>query len=285
MEYILVLALKRFDTPKEDRTMTHVIIDEFDNFLTAGDNIKIILKEAGKYNLFLTLAHQIISDIKDRSLRDTILGMTETKIVCRNSNKTLDAINKTHNINLEAENLNKGEQYIVNGNNIVTKSKNTTRFLDATEEISSEQWEEIIQHQFKTYYRPINQNTSSQQPTEDDLMQMIQQFKKDIIMKNLTETSCLYKLKETAPLRFKEISKDFEFVTISDEKYTPRMRQAEISTVFALAFNLDTIIDNEKFTQMLKGEDDMFNQTARGTRLAEFTSDGTKTRQYYYFEW
>ena len=285
IEYILVLALQRVDTPKEQRTKTHLILDEFDNFITSGDNIKTILKEAGKYNLFLTIAHQIISDIKDQSLRDTILGMTETKIICRNSNKTLDAINKTHNINLEAENLNKGEQYIVNGNNIVTKSKNTTRFLDATEEISSERWREVEQYQTNTYYRPINQNTSSQQPTEDDLMQMIQQFKKDIIMKNLTETSCLYKLKETAPLRFKEISKDFEFVTISDEKYTPRMRQAEISTVFALAFNLDTIIDNEKFTQMLKGEDDMFNQTARGTRLAEFTSDGTKTRQYYYFEW
>jgi arsenate reductase-like glutaredoxin family protein len=285
MEYILVLALKRFDTPKEDRTMTHVIIDEFDNFITAGDNIKTILKEAGKYNLFLTLAHQIISDIKDTSLRDTILSMTEMKIVCRNSNKTLDAINKTHNINLEAENLNKGEQYIVNGNNIVTKSKNSTRFLDATEEISDEQWEEIIQHQFKTYYRPINQNTSSQQPTDDELKQMIQKFKDDFKAKNLDESSCLRKLRRLARDKFKEIISDWK----NTNEKTPkgRIRQQEISTIFQLAFGLTEQIPNEKFIDALKNKsaNDMFNQTKSGSRLKIFTDNGkTKTELYYYFE-
>ncbi|MDD2697923.1 MAG: DUF87 domain-containing protein [Arcobacteraceae bacterium] len=292
MEYILVLALKRFDTPKEDRTMTHVIIDEFDNFLTAGDNIKTILKEAGKYNLFLTLAHQIISDIKDRSLRDTILGMTETKIVCRNSNKTLDAINKTHNINLEAENLNKGEQYIVNGNNIVTKSKNTTRFLDATEEISSEQWEEIIQHQFKTYYRPINQNTSSQQPTEDDLMQMIQQFKNDVksvlSSKISIESSSLNNLSKKHSEKFDEIKSDITYFDTNKGIARPRIRQQEISTIFQMVFGLREAISNRKFIALLKSEnqDDLFNQTDSGTRLGDFTDNGkTQTEQYYYLTW
>jgi len=292
MEYILVLALKRFNTPKEDRTMTHVIIDEFDNFITAGDNIKTILKEAGKYNLFLTLAHQIISDIKDTSLRDTILSMTETKIVCRNFNKTLDAINKTHNINLEAENLNKAEQYIINGNNIVTKSKNTTRFLDTTEEISSEQWEEWERYQLNTYCRPINQNTSSQQPTEDDLMQMIQQFKNDVksvlSSKISIESSSLNNLSKKHSEKFDEIKSDITYFDTNKGIARPRIRQQEISTIFQMVFGLSEAIFNRKFIALLKSEnqDDLFNQTDSGTRLGDFTDNGkTQTEQYYYLTW
>jgi type IV secretory pathway VirB4 component len=72
IEYISILALKRVDTPKEERVITHLILDEFDNFISSKGNIKTILKEAGKYNLLLTIAHQIISDIKDSSLRDIL---------------------------------------------------------------------------------------------------------------------------------------------------------------------------------------------------------------------
>ena len=55
IEYISILALKRVDTPKEERVITHLILDEFDNFISSKGNIKTILKEAGKYNLLLTI--------------------------------------------------------------------------------------------------------------------------------------------------------------------------------------------------------------------------------------
>ena len=116
---------------------------------------------------------------------------------------------------------------------------------------------------------------------------MIQQFKNDFISKNLTETSCLYKLEISAPERFKEIKHDFEFRTPKDNEYKPRIRQQEFSIIFSLAFELHNYtIDNSKFIQLLKGENDIFNQSSSGTRTAEFTADGkSKTEQYYYFEW
>ena len=287
VEYISVLALKRVDTPKEERVVTHLILDEFDNFISAKGNIKTILKEAGKYNLLLTIAHQIISDIKDSALRDTILSMTGAKVIFNNSNTTLDALNKTLNTKLnDVENLDKGEFYLSVGNNDIIKVKNTDRFLDSSEEISNEQWEEHKHYQLERYYRLINQKTTTQ-PTFDEIKKMIQQFKNDFISKNLTETSCLYKLEISAPERFKEIKHDFEFRTPKDNEYKPRIRQQEFSIIFSLAFELHNYtIDNSKFIQLLKGENDIFNQSSSGTRTAEFTADGkSKTEQYYYFEW
>ncbi len=286
IEYISVLALKRVDTPKEKRVTTHLILDEFDNFITAKGNIKTILKEAGKYNLLLTIAHQIISDIKDSALRDTILSMTGAKVIFNNSNTTLDALNKTLNTKLnDVENLDKGEFYLSVGNNDIIKIKNTDRFLDSSEEISNEQWEEHKQYQLTHYYRPTKSKTASQ-PTFDEIKEMIQQFKNDFISKNLTKTSCLYKLEISAPERFKEIKHDFEFRTPKDNEYKPRIRQQEFSIIFSLAFELHNYtIDNSKFIQLLKGENDIFNQSSSGTRTAEFTADGkSKTEQYYYFE-
>lgn len=286
IEYILVLALKRVDSPKEERVITHLILDEFDNFISAKGNIKTILKEAGKYNLLLTIAHQIISDIKDSALRDTILSMTGAKVIFNNSNTTLDALNKTLNRKLnDVENLDKGEFYLSVGNNDIIKVKNTDRFLDSSEEISNEQWEEHKHYQLKRYYRLTKPKTTTQ-PTFDEIKKMIQQFKNDFISKNLTETSCLYKLEISAPERFKEIKHDFEFRTPKDNEYKPRIRQQEFSIIFSLAFELHNYtIDNSKFIQLLKGENDIFNQSSSGTRTAEFTADGkSKTEQYYYFE-
>ena len=285
IEYISILALKRVDTPKEERVITHLILDEFDNFISSKGNIKTILKEAGKYNLLLTIAHQIISDIKDSSLRDTILSMTGAKVIFNNSNKTLEAINKTLNKELEdVENLNKGEFYVSVPNNDIVKMRNTDSFLDSTEEISNEQWEEHKQYQLAKYYRYIKPKTVSQ-TTEEELKIMIQQFKADLISKNLTESSCLYKLEISAPERFKEIKNDFEFRTPKDNEYKPRIRQQEISVIFSLAFELDYTFDNAKFIQMLKGGNDMFSQSSSGTRTVEFTTDEkSKTEQYYYFQ-
>ena len=286
IEYILVLALKRVDSPKEERVITHLILDEFDNFISAKGNIKTILKEAGKYNLLLTIAHQIISDIKDSALRDTILSMTGAKVIFNNSNTTLDALNKTLNRKLnDVENLDKGEFYLSVGNNDIIKVKNTDRFLDSSEEISNKQWEEHKHYQLKRYYRLTKPKTTTQ-PTFDEIKKMIQQFKNDFISKNLTETSCLYKLEISAPERFKEIKHDFEFRTPKDNEYKPRIRQQEFSIIFSLAFELHNYtIDNSKFIQLLKGENDIFNQSSSGTRTAEFTADGkSKTEQYYYFE-
>lgn len=284
IEYILVLALKRVNIPKEERVKTMLILDEFDNFLSANENIKTIFKEAGKYNLFLTIANQTISDIKDPSLRDTVLSMTGGKVMFKNSNITVDTLNKTLKTKLDVNSLNKGECYISVLNNEIVKVKNTTRFLDNSEEISSEEWKGNELYQLVHNYRLINQVSS--QPTENELIQKIHQFKDDLISKNLSESSCLYKLKDLAPKKFEEIEQNFEYVTIKEQNYTPRILKRGINEIFKLAFQFDFIIDLDEFSKKLASQDenDMFNNTDSGTRQKEFTDDGkTKTEQYYYF--
>ena len=289
IEYILVLSLKRVNIQKEDRVMTHLILDEFDNFITSNGNIKTILKEAGKYNLFLTIAHQIISDIKDQSLRDTILSMTDAKIIFKNSNQTLDALNKTLNTKLDdVENLNKGECYISVANNEIIKGKNTTRFLDNNEEISDFQWQETKQYQLKQYYRHVKEQTTSQ-PTEDELLQMIQQFKSDVKLvlssQKSIETSCLNNLHSDM---LQEITSDIQYFDDNKGITRPRIRQQELNIIFKIANGLDDFMSNRKFIPLLKSEneDDIFNQTDSGTRSAEFTDNSkTQTEQYYYLQW
>ena len=291
VEYILTLSLKRVNTPKEERVMTHLILDEFDNFITSNGNIKTILKEAGKYNLYLTIAHQIISDIKDHSLRDTILSMTDAKVIFKNSNQTLDALNKTLNRKLEnVENLGKGECYVSIANNEIIKAKNTTRFLDDTEEISTEEWRKHKQYQLAYNYRLINPQTTSQ-PNEDEIIQMIEQFKNDVKLvlssQKSIESSCLINLKDNAPDKLTEIKSDIKYFDIMKGTTRPRIRQQEIITVFQLSFGFNTSISNRRFISQLRSEDenDMFNQTDSGTRTVEFTDNGkTQTEQYYYLQ-
>ena len=285
LEYIQVLALKRVEIPrKEDRTLTHLFIDEAHNFITPNGNIETILTEAGKYNLYLTMANQAISQYKNTNLRDIILSMTDAKIIGKNSNDTLTAMNKTLNTKLEdVENLSKGEFYCSVSNNKVIKFKNTERFLNESEENSFDKQEEIKRYQLEHYYRPFN-DSNTKVPTAEEYMSMVKIFKADIISKNLIQESCLKKLELSEPKRFKEIIEDFEYVTTKEEKYRPRIRQKEISTVFKLAFELHDNLDNTKFIQMLKDEDDMFNHTASGTRLGKYSYDEkSKTEQYYYF--
>lgn len=97
----------------------------------------------------------------------------------------------------------------------------------------------------------------------------------------------MYKLKVSAPKLLDEIEQNFEYKTIKDHKYTPRVLKRGINEIFKLAFELDFLIDLDEFAKKIasQNENDMFNKTDSGTRQKEFTDDGkTKTEQYYYFQ-
>jgi esterase/lipase len=217
--------------------------------------------------------------------------MTGAKVIFRNSNTTLDALNKTLNTKLnDVENLDRSIFYLSVENNDIVKMKNTDRFLDSSEEISNEQWEENGQYQLVHNYREIKPKTASQ-PTEDEIITIIQQFKEDVksvlsSQKDI-ESSCLINIGNNSD-KLKEVKSDIRYFDTNKNVLRPRIRQQEISTLFQLAFGLNDLISNRKFISQLKSEnvDDMFNQTDSGTRSAEFTDNGkTQTEQYYYLEW
>jgi Helicase HerA, central domain len=73
-------ALSRADTPAANRRVFHLYADEFQSFAT--ESFAIILSEARKFALTLTLSHQYLEQIPDR-LRSAVFGNAGSMIACR----------------------------------------------------------------------------------------------------------------------------------------------------------------------------------------------------------
>ena len=76
---ILMAALSRTDMPQDERKDFYLYIDEFQNYIT--DSIAVILSEARKYKLDLTIAHQYIGQLvknNDTTIRDAVFGNVGT---------------------------------------------------------------------------------------------------------------------------------------------------------------------------------------------------------------
>lgn len=81
---ILMSALSRTDMDPSKRKDFYLYIDEFQNFIT--DSISIILSEARKYGLDLTIAHQYIGQLvkaNDTTIRDAIFGNVGSMVAFR----------------------------------------------------------------------------------------------------------------------------------------------------------------------------------------------------------
>ncbi|EKD49603.1 MAG: hypothetical protein ACD_63C00093G0004 [uncultured bacterium] len=80
---IQMAALSRADMPADQRRDFYLYIDEFQNFVT--DSVATILAEARKYRLSLTMAHQYIAQLAERSeaVRDSVFGNVGTVMSLR----------------------------------------------------------------------------------------------------------------------------------------------------------------------------------------------------------
>jgi hypothetical protein len=72
--------LSRADRPAPDRRVFHFYADEFHSFAT--DSFALILSEARKYGLTLTLAHQYLEQLPD-PLHAAVFGNAGSVIACR----------------------------------------------------------------------------------------------------------------------------------------------------------------------------------------------------------
>ncbi|OGY91574.1 MAG: hypothetical protein A3B30_03815 [Candidatus Komeilibacteria bacterium RIFCSPLOWO2_01_FULL_52_15] len=81
---LLMAALSRVDVEKELRKDFYLYIDEFQNFVT--ESIAVILSEARKYKLNLTMAHQYINQLvknNNTNVKDAVFGNVGTIIAFR----------------------------------------------------------------------------------------------------------------------------------------------------------------------------------------------------------
>ncbi len=248
VEYIQILALKRADIKESERVHTNLYIDEAHNFFTSSSTISEILTESRKYKLFITFAHQAITQIKDTNLRDIMTTMTNVKIIGKNSNKTLEAMNKTLNTKLEdVETLEAGEFYLSAGSNDIIKINNTDKLLNGKEEISDMQWQEHKQYQLETYYRstiPFNFDKAITEFVEKLLSN-------DIDIKYL-------ELLQKYPEKWNEF-----LYNLTEDKNGRFIAQPEMSFYFNILYPEANIVDNKLFLNRLRSKYDLFKQNPK----------------------
>jgi hypothetical protein len=73
-------ALSRTDTPAAERRTFHLYADEFQSFAT--ESFALILSEARKYALTLTIGHQYLDQLPD-DLRSAVFGNAGSIVACR----------------------------------------------------------------------------------------------------------------------------------------------------------------------------------------------------------
>ena len=73
-------ALSRADTPAADRRTFHLYADEFQSFAT--ESFAVILSEARKYGLTLSIGHQYLDQLPD-DLRAAVFGNVGSIVACR----------------------------------------------------------------------------------------------------------------------------------------------------------------------------------------------------------
>jgi hypothetical protein len=77
---ILAAAMSRVDVPEDQRRDFYLYVDEFQNFATP--DFAVILSEARKYKLALTVANQFIGQM-DEEVKNAVFGNVGTKISLR----------------------------------------------------------------------------------------------------------------------------------------------------------------------------------------------------------
>ena len=253
---IQIIALKRADLKEKNRPHTHLYIDEFHNFITP--TIEEILTESRKYKLFLTFAHQSVSQIKDANLRDIILDNTNVKIIGKNSNKTLDMMNKTLNTKLEdVAKLKAGEFNLQSGTNDVIKIYNTDKLLDGKCSISDEEWKEYKQYQLDYYYRStLGKDNDDIISTKYDLDLMIDEFIKEIkSIEKIQSGDVSYFDK------IKDIDADkYDILIYNFNNEIGYIARAELSNYFNIIYEEAYNITNDSLLEKLKNDPFFSNQ-------------------------
>ena len=151
---VQLAAMSRSDIPRvEDRRPFYLYVDEFQNFAT--DSFAVILSEARKYGLNLTVANQYVAQMTD-NVRDAVFGNVGTTISFRVSPEDAPVLAKQFEPTFDESDLVQLNNrhfvtsMIINGEKVPAFSA-TTLSIPAT---PSDNFEAIIAHSREYYARP-----------------------------------------------------------------------------------------------------------------------------------
>lgn len=176
MATIQGIVLRRQNIEEQLRPRTNLYLDEFQNFI--GSTIEEILTESRKYKLFVTFAHQTISQL-DRNIKGIVLSNTNIKIVGRNSNDNLKIMGKELQTDIDKlENLEEGVFFLKVGVKEAIKIRNTDKFIGNKAAIDDEIWKEHLQYQLENYYKDIKDENEKQEEAKQKA-QVLKPFTED----------------------------------------------------------------------------------------------------------
>ncbi|MBR3253635.1 type IV secretion system DNA-binding domain-containing protein [Candidatus Saccharibacteria bacterium] len=151
---VQLAAMSRSDIPRvEDRRPFYLYVDEFQNFAT--DSFAVILSEARKYGLNLTVANQYVAQMTD-SVRDAVFGNVGTTISFRVSADDAPILVKQFEPTFEAGDLLQLNNrhfvisMIINGEKVPAFSA-TTLSIPAS---PNNNFDAIIEHSRANFARP-----------------------------------------------------------------------------------------------------------------------------------
>jgi hypothetical protein len=155
MALIQGIVFQKADSAKDLRPKTYLICDEFQNFFSQISDE--ILSESGKNNLFITMAHQYLTQL-DTTSRDGVLSGANIFVVGKNSDKELNAMAKQIEVDVSLlKNLKRGEFYIKVASNNAIKIVTTDKYIDDKYSMSEIEWKRIKKQQRKRYYKKIDE--------------------------------------------------------------------------------------------------------------------------------
>lgn len=151
---IQLAAMSRSDIPRvEDRRPFYLYVDEFQNFAT--DSFAVILSEARKYGLNLTVANQYISQMSD-NVRDAVFGNVGTMISMRVSAEDAPVLAQQFAPQFEAQDiLQMNNRHFVC--NMMIQGEKMPAFSGTTlklPEAQKDYLDEIVANTRKNYARP-----------------------------------------------------------------------------------------------------------------------------------
>jgi hypothetical protein len=152
---ILMAAMSRADTPQDQRRDFYLYVDEFQNFATP--DFAVILSEARKYRLGLTVANQFIGQVEEE-VKAAIFGNVGTIVSFRIG--VTDANYITHEFTpvfgeddlLNVEKYHAFMRTIVNNEPVAPFSIDTTKDISGEKEKSNPRVAEIIKEMSRLRY-------------------------------------------------------------------------------------------------------------------------------------
>lgn len=152
MARLKAFAFKQGRIPEADRIPVHVFVDECQNYLS--ESVEIILKEARKYGVHLTLAQQILGDGMSPDLLKAILGNTAVKITGKNALHTLKKIADETGADLdELQALSTGYFHIKAGSRKGVVVRMPSHRVKDKGTVKPEAWAQLKDSQVARFYR------------------------------------------------------------------------------------------------------------------------------------